>query len=194
MSSFRSDKAFWFSTKASHLTGTSAISHWKKGKKKKYQLFFFVYLHVWSIDMQNIDISSVKTDIQQISDLSKVLSDKSATNDRILLLFGKFVLGRALSKVYLQGMTVQKRMVLQRRITWKIRYRKDKWIRCLSVSLSFRLLHTIYFHIIGVCKHFYAVQSWHMLFWLLKDAWLTCNKCPFSVLPTPFWSPIRHLL
>ena len=67
--------------------------------------------------MQNIDISSVNTDIQQISDLSKVLSDKSATNDRILVPFGKFVLGRALSKVYLQGMTVQKRMVLQRRIT-----------------------------------------------------------------------------
>ena len=129
-----------------------------------------------------------------ISDLSKVLSDKSATNDRILLLFGKFVLGRALSKVYLQGMTVQKRIVLQRRITWKIRCRKDKWIRCLSVSLPFRLLHTIYFHIIGVCKHFYAAQSWHMLFRLLKDAWLTCNKCPFSVLPTPFWSPIKHLL
>ena len=39
--------------------------------------------------MQNIDISSVKTDIQQISDLSKVLSDKSATNDRILVPFGK---------------------------------------------------------------------------------------------------------
>ena len=26
------------------------------------------------------------------------------------------------------------------------------------------------FHITGVCKHFYAVQSRHMLFWLLKDA------------------------
>ena len=162
--------------------------------KKKCQLFFFVYLHVWSIFMQNIDISSVNTDIQQVSDLSKVLSDKSATNDRILVPFGKVCSWKDSLKVYLQGMTVQKRIVLQRRTNYKIRYRKDKWIRCLSVSLSFRLLHTIYFHIIGVCKHFYAAQSWHMLFWLLKDAWLTCNKCPFSVLPTPFWSPIRHLL
>ena len=60
--------------------------------------------------------------------------------------------------------------------------------------MSFRLLQTTYSHIIGVCKHFYAVQSWHMLFWLLKDAWSGCNRCSLSVLPTPFWSPIRHLL
>ena len=33
-----------------------------------------------------------------------------------------------------------------------------------------------------------------MLFWLLKDAWLTCNRCSISVLLTPFWSPIKHLL
>ncbi|EGC21033.1 hypothetical protein HMPREF9141_0391 [Prevotella multiformis DSM 16608] len=50
-------------------------------------------------------------------------------------------------------------MVLQKRVNYRIKGRKDKWIRCLSVILSFRLLHTIYFHIIGVCKYFYAVQS-----------------------------------
>ena len=33
-----------------------------------------------------------------------------------------------------------------------------------------------------------------MPFWLLKDAWLTCNRCSISVLPTPYWSPIKHLL
>ena len=91
-------------------------------------------------------------------------------------------------------MTLQKRMVLQKRVNYRIKGRKDKLIRCLPVSLSFRLLQTTYSQIIGVCKYFYAVQSWHMLFWLLKDAWLTCNGCSFSVLPTPFWSPIKHLL
>ena len=91
-------------------------------------------------------------------------------------------------------MTLQKRMVLQRRANYRIKGRKDKLIRCLPVSLSFRLLQTTYSQIIGVCKYFCAVQSWHMLFWLLKDAWLTCNGCSFSVLPTPFWSPIKHLL
>ena len=91
-------------------------------------------------------------------------------------------------------MTLPKRRVLQRRVNYRIKCRKDKLIRCLPVSLSFRLLQTTYSQMIGVCKHFYAVQSWHMLFWLLKDAWLTCNRCSFSVLPTPFWSPIKHLL
>ena len=91
-------------------------------------------------------------------------------------------------------MTFPKRMVLQKRVNYRIKCRKDKLIRCLSVSLSFRLLQTTYSQIISVCKYFCAVQSWHTLFWLLKEAWLTCNGCSFSVLPTPFWSPIRHLL
>ena len=91
-------------------------------------------------------------------------------------------------------MTLPKRMVLQRRVNYRIKCRKDKLIRCLPVSLSFRLLQTTYSQMIGVCKYFCAVQIWHMLFWLLKDAWLTCSRCSFSVLPTPFWSPIRHLL
>ena len=33
-----------------------------------------------------------------------------------------------------------------------------------------------------------------MLFRLLKDAQLTCNRCSLEVLLTPFWSPIKHLL
>ena len=91
-------------------------------------------------------------------------------------------------------MTLPKRMVLQRRVNYRIKGRKDKLIRCLPVSPSFRLLQTTYSQMTGVCKYFCAVQSWHMLFWLLKDAWLTCNRCSLSVLPTPFWSPIKHLL
>ena len=91
-------------------------------------------------------------------------------------------------------MTLQKRMVLQRRVNYRIKCRKDKLIRCLPVSLSFRLLQTTYSQIISVCKYFCSVQIWHMLFWLLKDAWSGCNRCSLSVLPTPFWSPIRHLL
>ena len=91
-------------------------------------------------------------------------------------------------------MTLQKRMVLQRRVNYRIKCRKDKLIRCLPVSQSFRFLQTTYSQMIGICKYFCAVQSWHMLFWLLKDAWLTCNRCSLSVLPTPFWSPIKHLL
>ena len=94
----------------------------------------------------------------------------------------------------LQGMTVRNQMVLQRGLNYRIKCRKGKMIRCPSIGLSFRLPQTTYSHIIGVCKHFYAVQIWHMLFWLLKDAWLTCNRCSISVLLTPFWSPIKHLL
>jgi len=43
---------------------------------------------------------------------------------------------------------------LQRRINYKIKCRKGKLIRCLSISLSFRLLQPTYSHIIGVCKLF----------------------------------------
>ena len=83
---------------------------------------------------------------------------------------------------------------LQRRINCKIRCWKGALMRCLSISLSFRLLQTTYSHIIGICKMFSCYPSWHMLFWLLKDAWLTCKRCSFGVLPTPFWGPIKHLL
>ena len=95
---------------------------------------------------------------------------------------------------HLQGMTVQKQMVLQRRTNYQIRCRKGKLIRCLSISMPYRLPQTTCSHIIGVCKLFSCSSKQHMLFWLLKGAWLTCNRCPFSVLPTPFWSPIKHLL
>ena len=93
---------------------------------------------------------------------------------------------------HLQGMTVQKQMVLQRRINYQIRCRKGKLIRCLSIGMPYRLPQTTCSHIIGVCKLFSCSSKQHMLFWLLKGAWLTCNRCPFNVLPTPFWSPIKH--
>ena len=48
---------------------------------------------------------------------------------------------------------------LQKRMNYKTKCRKDKLIRCLSVSLSFRLLQTTYSQIISVCKYFCAVQS-----------------------------------
>lgn len=90
-------------------------------------------------------------------------------------------------------MTVLNQAVLQERINYRIKCRKTNWYDGLSIGLPFRLLQTTYSHIIGVCKQFSCNQSWHMLFWLLKGVWLTCNRCPFSVLPTPFWSPIKHL-
>ena len=92
-------------------------------------------------------------------------------------------------------MTVQNWMGLQRRrrMNCKIKCRKGKMMRRLSISRSSRLLQTTYSPIIGICKLFSCNEKQHMPFWLLKDAWLTCNRCPFSVLPTPFWSPIRHL-
>ena len=34
----------------------------------------------------------------------------------------------------------------------------------------------------------------HMVFWLWKDALSACKRCPFLVLLTPFWSPVKHLL
>ena len=48
---------------------------------------------------------------------------------------------------------------LQKRMNYKIKCRKDKLIRCLSISMPFRLPQTTHSHIIGICKHFYAVQS-----------------------------------
>ena len=41
-------------------------------------------------------------------------------------------------------MTVRNQMVLQRKINYRIKCRKGKWIRCLSISLSFRLPQTTY--------------------------------------------------
>ena len=56
--------------------------------------------------------------------------------------------------MHLQGRIIQNQMVLQRKLDYKIKGRKDKWIRCLSISMSFRLPQTGYSHIIGVCKLF----------------------------------------
>ena len=35
-------------------------------------------------------------------------------------------------------------------------------------------------------NYFYAVQNQYMLFWLLKDAYLTCKRRPLRPLLTPF--------
>ena len=60
--------------------------------------------------------------------------------------------------------------------------------------MSIYLLQTTYPHtIIFFVSYFHVIQNQHMLFWFLKDAQLTCNRCPFEVLLTPFWSPIKHL-
>ena len=82
---------------------------------------------------------------------------------------------------------------LQRRLNCKVRCSKGEWIRSLSISRSFRLLQTTDSPVIGICKLFSCSPKQHMLFWLLKDAWLTYNRCSFRALPTPFWGPIRHL-
>ena len=67
-------------------------------------------------------------------------------------------------------MTIQNQMVLQRRTNYRMKYWKGKWIRGLSISISFRLPQTTYFHITGVCKLFSCTPSRHMVFRLLKDA------------------------
>ena len=56
-------------------------------------------------------------------------------------------------------MTIQNQMVLQRRTNYRMKCRKGKWIRCLSISISFRLPQTTYFHITGVCKLFSCTPS-----------------------------------
>ena len=94
----------------------------------------------------------------------------------------------------LHGMTVLNQTVFAKEDKLKDKMQERKIETMLSIGVSFRLLQTTYSHVIGVCKHFCAAQSWHMPFRLLKDAWLACSRCSFSVLPTPFWSPIRHLL
>ncbi|EGC18799.1 hypothetical protein HMPREF9141_2803 [Prevotella multiformis DSM 16608] len=52
----------------------------------------------------------------------------------------------------------------------KIKCRKGKMMRRLSISRSFRLLQTTYSPIIGICKLFSCSARQHMPFWLLKDA------------------------
>ena len=45
-----------------------------------------------------------------------------------------------------------------------------------------------------ICPIFSQLDFQQMLFWLLKDAQLACERCPFEALLTPFWSPTKHLL
>ena len=40
--------------------------------------------------------------------------------------------------------------------------------------------------LVDICKLFYEVQNQYILFWLLKDAQLTCNRYPLRPLLTPF--------
>ena len=42
-------------------------------------------------------------------------------------------------------------------------------------------------------NYFHSSQNQYMLFRGLKDALSACKRCPFEVLLTPFWSPIKHL-
>ena len=66
--------------------------------------------------------------------------------------------------MHLHDMTVRNRMVLQEKIDYKIKCGKGELTRCLSDSLSFRLLRTSYSHIIGVCKLFSCNARQHMPF------------------------------
>ena len=64
-------------------------------------------------------------------------------------------------------------------------------IRCdvyLSSQTTYSLIN------LKFVNYFRAAQNQYMLFWLLKDAQLTCKRCPLRPLLTPFWSPIKHLL
>ena len=69
---------------------------------------------------------------------------------------------------------------------------KNKLIRCLPVSLSFRLLQTTTSHIIGVCKLFsckathallaskrYLIDLHQVLFQRVTNALLESNQAPF---------------
>ena len=56
-------------------------------------------------------------------------------------------------------MTIQNQMVLQRRTNYRMKCWKGKWIRCLSISISFRLPQTTYFHITGFVNCFHALQA-----------------------------------
>ena len=48
--------------------------------------------------------------------------------------------------------------------------------------MSTSLLQTNYSHVIDLfVNYFHAVQNQHMLFWLLKDAQLTCKRRPFEL-------------
>ena len=64
-------------------------------------------------------------------------------------------------------------------------------IRCDVYLLS---TNNLLPHELSFVIYFHAVQNQYMLFWLLKDALLACKRCPLSLLLTPFWSAIKHVL
>ena len=56
-------------------------------------------------------------------------------------------------------------------------------IRCdvyLSSQTTYSLIN------LKFVNYFRAAQNQYMLFWLLKDAQLTCKRCPLRPLLTPF--------
>ena len=77
-------------------------------------------------------------------------------------------------------------MVLWRRINYMINV-----IRC---DVYLPSTNNLFPHQLRFVNYFHVVQNQYMLFRLLKDAQLTCKRCPLRPLLTPFWSPIKHLL
>ena len=77
-------------------------------------------------------------------------------------------------------------MVLWRRINYMINV-----IRC---DVYLPSTNNVFPHQLKFVNYFQVVQNQYMLFRLLKDAQLTCKRCPLRPLLTPFWSPIKHLL
>ena len=89
--------------------------------------------------------------------------------------------------IHLYDMTIQDQTVSQNGIKYKIINAENKYhVFPSSTNNLFPYPPTF-------VNYFHAVQNQYMLHWLLKDAQLTCNRCPFETLLTPFWSPIKHL-
>ena len=80
--------------------------------------------------------------------------------------------------VYIHGMITPNQMVLQRGINYMINIiRCDIYLSSTTNLFPYQLIFVNYF---------YEVQNQYILFWLLKDAQLTCNRCPLRPLLTPF--------
>ena len=92
----------------------------------------------------------------------------------------------------MHGMTVRNQMVLQRGMDYKIRCRKGKWIRCLSIRLSFRLLQLIPISSVFVnCFHVTQgntcpFRSYKVPDWLATGALSACYQRPFEVQSSTF--------
>ena len=46
--------------------------------------------------------------------------------------------------------------------------------------------NNVFLYYVKFVSYFHAVQTQYMLFWLLKDAQLTCKRCPLRDLLTLF--------